>query len=246
MNEDKVIKLPRLYVDQELQPGTKVSFAPEQAHYLRNVLRRTPGDMVRIFNGRQGEWIVSLTELGKKSAEGALEQQWRPQPEQQPAIHLYFAPIKKARQDWLVEKAVELGATHLHPVITQNTEVRRVNEERMRQQILEAAEQCERMDVPVLEDMVSLADVLKNLDDLTLLACLERDKAARLLGAAISEVPGAIGFLIGPEGGFTQEENVLISAASGVIPVSLGETVLRCETASTMTLAVLKVIRDMP
>ena len=121
----------------------------------------------------------------------------------------------------------------------------RLGLERMRQQILEAAEQCERFIVPELTPPRPLTDILSGLGDLKLLACLERDKEARLLGAAISVVPGDIGFLIGPEGGFTAEENVLIRATSCVIPVSLGETVLRCETASTMTLAVLKVIRDL-
>ncbi|MBU0799644.1 MAG: 16S rRNA (uracil(1498)-N(3))-methyltransferase, partial [Alphaproteobacteria bacterium] len=110
------IKLPRLYVDHELTAGHIVTFGEDQAHYLRAVLRQNPGDRVRVFNGRDGEYICTLDTVGKKAVTGTATDQLCAQPPAPLALHLYFAPIKKARMDMLIEKAVELGATHLHPV----------------------------------------------------------------------------------------------------------------------------------
>jgi 16S rRNA (uracil1498-N3)-methyltransferase len=231
-----VIKLPRLYVTLDLAPGAPVAFSDDQSHYLRSVLRLSAGDRVRAFNGRDGEYLCAMDELTKKGAHATATEQILPQPPAPPALHLYFAPIKKARMDMLVEKAVELGATALHPVITQNTEIRQINEDRLRAQIAEAAEQCERLDVPALHPAINLSAL--NTGGAPLYACLERSETAPHLAAAIK--PGPAALLIGPEGGFTAEEINFIKALPAVTPVTLGPRTLRAETAAIAALATLQ------
>ena len=226
-----VIKLPRLYVDLELSPGAPLAFSDDQSHYLRSVLRLSPGDNVRVFNGRDGEYLCAMAEITKKGAFATATSQILPQPAPETPLHLYFAPIKKARMDMLVEKAVELGATHLHPVITQNTEIRQINEDRLRAQIIEAAEQCERLTIPALSPATPLNRLAA---DVPLYACLERADAAPHLAAALK--PGPCALLIGPEGGFTTEEMAHIKGLAGTIPVTLGPRTLRAETAAIAAL----------
>lgn len=232
MDENAFFKLPRLYVDAPLAAGSAIPLSPEQAHYFKTVLRRQDGDPVRLFNGRDGEWRCALKDLGKKSGLAVAAEKIRPQPDAAPGVHLYFAPIKKSRMDWLIEKAVELGATHLHPVLTQNTEVREINTKRLRQQVFEAAEQCERLDLPELCDMVKLQTLPEGLP---MLACLERAEAAPLTAALRPKAVACI--LIGPEGGFTAAEAAWIGEQKNWIPVSLGPRILRSETAACMALA---------
>lgn len=229
--DDKVIKLPRLYVDSDLNAGTEIALAGDQAHYLRNVLRLRVGDGTRLFNGRDGEWRGTVDAEDKKRVSVRIETILRKQLASSPETHLYFAPIKKVRMDWLIEKAVELGATHLHPVLTQNTEVRGLNEDRIRAQIVEAAEQCERMDVPVL---FSLKPMFLSLPDAPLLACLERSGGAGLRESI--SAGGSVAFLIGPEGGFTAEEKEKLQSSPHVTAISLGDRILRSETAAVMVL----------
>lgn len=186
---------------------------------------------MRLFNGRDGEWLATLESVDKKGVSIRIGTQLRNQPELPPETHLYFAPIKKARMDWVIEKAVELGATHLHPVLTQNTEVRAINEDRIRTQIIEAAEQCERMDAPELLPLRPLKEILRGTE---LLACIER-MDAESLEEAIPE-KGAVSFLIGPEGGFSEEEKNILSGTAGIKPVSLGPRILRSETAAVVVL----------
>ncbi|MBI2234855.1 MAG: 16S rRNA (uracil(1498)-N(3))-methyltransferase [Micavibrio aeruginosavorus] len=232
MEQNAFFKLPRLYVDSPLVADAAVPLSAEQAHYFKTVLRRQDGDSVRLFNGRDGEWRCTLKDLGKKSGFAVTEEKIRPQPEPSPGIHLYFAPIKKSRMDWLIEKAVELGATHLHPVLTQNTEVREINVKRLRQQVFEAAEQCERLDLPELCDMVKLQSLPA---DLPILACLERGNASPISTALKSDSVACI--LIGPEGGFTAAETAWIGQQKNWTPASLGPRILRSETAACMALA---------
>ncbi len=227
-----VIKLPRLYVDLELAPGALVAFSEDQSHYLRSVLRLSPGDNVRVFNGRDGEYLCAMAELTKKGASATAAERLLSQPPAPAALHLYFAPIKKARMDMLVEKAVELGVTALRPVITQNTEIRQINEDRLRAQIAEAAEQCERLDMPALHPAINLS-ALKP-DGIPVYACLERSETAPHLAAALR--PGPAALLIGPEGGFTAEEINHLKALPGITPVTLGPRTLRAETAAIAAL----------
>lgn len=232
MSKDDYFKLPRLFVDAPLGADMAVPLNPDQAHYLHTVLRRTNDDLVRLFNGRDGEWACRLHDLGKKSGVALAIEHIKPQPEPSPGIHLFFAPIKKARLDWLVEKAVELGATHLHPVITQNTENRTLNEARLRQQIFEAAEQCERLDIPVLCNTAKLYNIHA---EGTMLACIERGEPKPITQALPAN--GAISILIGPEGGFTDAEAQWIGEQKNWIQTNLGSRILRCETAVCVALS---------
>lgn len=237
MPEDDLFKLPRLYLDAALRNERSAPLDPAQAHYFKNVLRRQDGQQVRVFNGRDGEWLGALENLSKKGGDVRLARQLRPQPPAPRPVHLYFAPIKKSAMDWLVEKAVELGATDLHPVVTQNTEIRKIAGDRLERQILEAAEQCERLDRPALHPLLPLDAALRT--DIPVLACLERRDAAPV--AAAVPGAGAVGLLIGPEGGFTAEEKEKIAALPHSVAVSLGDTVLRSETAAAYALIAVRI-----
>ena len=229
---DETFKYPRLYVESDLGSGLGVLLTPAQAHYLKNVLRKKEGDPARLFNARHGEWLGTLSAPSKKEARVMLQEQLRPQPEKQLKTALIFAPIKKNRFDWMIEKAVELGVTDFYPVLTQNTEVRKLNEERLQAQIFEAAEQCERLDIPALHSLRKLETLLGEWDkSLTIFACIERYDAVPL-----SRQESDIGLLIGPEGGFTREEKESLAKQDFVKPVTLGETVLRCETAAAKSI----------
>lgn len=224
-----MIKLPRLFTEAEIRQDSIVPLAPAQAHYLRNVLRRKEGDALRLFNGRDGEWLARLAALDKKGARAQAQSRLLPQPAPPRAIHLLFAPIKKARLDFLIEKAVELGATHLHPVITRYTEVRQINQSRIAQQIIEAAEQCERLDISSIAPAQTLEALLQAWDrNVPLYACIERTESPALRELAIK---GSAALLVGPEGGFAPEEKGMLHNLDFITPVSLGERVLRAETA---------------
>lgn len=198
-------------------------------------MRRAAGEHVRLFNGREGEWLCDIAALDKKGGQAVPAACLRAQPAPGCAVHLVFAPLKKARMDMLVEKAVELGASHLHPVLTRRTAVREVNEARLRAQIAEAAEQCERMDVPVLSPLIPLERLCASWAGPRLLACVERSDAPPP-GALLGKGADAA-FLVGPEGGFDEEERAFLADASAVSPISLGATVYRAETAALVCLA---------
>ncbi len=229
-------KYPRLYVGTDFAQGLSIALEAGHNHYLRNVLRKQEGDFLRVFNGRDGEWVARVTKLGKKNGEAALEAQLRVQPDLSAGreVHLYFSPIKKQRMDMLIEKAVELGVSKLHPVIMRRTVSRKINEERIRAQIIEASEQCERMDIPTLEPARNLDEVLAGLEQ-PVFACIEREGDA--LPIAECELGAHAAFLIGPEGGFEEGEVTLMRSCEKVISVSLGESILRAETASIACLS---------
>lgn len=235
MTESAHHKLPRLYLDAPLSAGGDIPLDPAQAHYLGTVLRRRPGDGFRVFNGRDGEWLCRLDGCSKKGGAATALSMLRPQGPPPRAVALYFAPIKKARLDWLVEKAVELGATALHPVLTQNAEARELNMERTKTRIIEAAEQCERLDIPALHPAIKLAAIPQNI---RILACIERSNAET--PPLIDAIPpdGDIALLIGPEGGFSGDEIAALLCSKNVIPVTLGPRILRAETAACAALAV--------
>lgn len=233
MNKIENFKLPRLFTTQRLADQTLIELETGQAHYLHNVMRKKTGGHIRLFNGLDGEWRGSLETLDKRNASVRVTEQLLEQPQNPRALHLLFSPIKKSRQDWLIEKAVELGVTDFHPVLTQNTEVRKINEERVKAQIFEAAEQCERLSIPTLHPLLKLEKALEI--DVPVLSCLERYDAPPI---QTQKTEGNIGFLIGPEGGFTQEEKDKIAKVT--TPVSLGNTILRCETAVIKALILLE------
>lgn len=233
---DKTIKCQRLCVDEELTKGAQLFLGPAQLHYLKNVLRMPESAPVRVFNGRDGEWLSSLSYTGKKEASLHVTECLREQPDAGRRVCLAFAPIKKARMDFLVEKAVELGVHELQPVLTQNTEARTVRDDRIVQQIKEAAEQCERLDVPVLKPLLKMEAFLASYKDFPVLACLERAEAGLLRNTA-GRLDTDFAILIGPEGGFSQEESALLLRHDNVMPVSLGPHILRSETAALAALS---------
>lgn len=222
-------KSPRLYSPVALKANMPVEIAsPDQAHYLKNVLRKNAGDVVRVFNGNDGEWLCTIENLNKKAIIIFPLEQIKIQTSLKREIHAYFAPIKKNRMDFMIEKAVELGVTHLHPVLTQNTETRKINEERVKAQIIEAAEQCERLDIPQLLPLTPLDKALAKRSE-TIYAAIERGDYP--LAHTVLDSQGHIAMLIGPEGGFTQDEIAALLKNPNIKGVSLGENILRAETA---------------
>jgi 16S rRNA (uracil1498-N3)-methyltransferase len=237
----------RLFVAADLASGAVVEVSPEQGHYLRNVLRLAPGAAVSLFNGRDGEFLGRIAELGKKRNLLAVGAQTRPQ-QAEPDVWLLFAPVKRARIDYLVEKAAELGVGALFPVRTERTIVDRINSERLQANAVEAAEQTERLTVPLVHPLRPLSAALADWPaGRTLIACDERGTAPPiaevLQSLAADGFPAAgVGVLIGPEGGFTETELDGLGNLPFVKSVGLGPRVLRADTAALAALAVVQSI----
>jgi 16S rRNA (uracil1498-N3)-methyltransferase len=225
---------PRLFVEADLVAGGTVSFAEEHTNYLTRVLRKDRGDFVRVFNGRDGEWEGALTAVGRRNADIELLRQIRPQVGV-PDVWLLFAPLKKARTDFVIEKATELGVARILPVMTERTQSERVRADRLRAIAIEAAEQTERVDVPEIEDGEALAKVLDGWDPGRRLVFADEALAGVADAAALARLtalePGPCALLIGPEGGFTPREQAWLTGLPQTITVSLGPRVLRAETA---------------
>ena len=220
--------LTRLFVEQSLGVGANVALDGAQANYLGNVMRMKPGDAVLLFDGGSGEWLAELVEAGRKRVTLVVREATRPQ-EAVPDLWLAFAPVKKGRVDWLVEKAVELGVARLIPVVTQRTIVDKLNLERTRAHIVEAAEQCGRTALAGIEPAISLSAFLRDRDAARKLYFADETGGER---AAEAFTPGPATLLIGPEGGFNATEAEEIRAAVNAIPISLGPRILRAETAA--------------
>jgi len=228
-------KLPRIFVDAPIEEGVEIALSALQSHYFHNVMRKKNGALIRIFNGRDGEWCAAIAELSKKSGLLLPRQQIKPQGVTQKDITLIFAPIKKNRLDFLVEKAVELGVSQFQPILTQNTEVRKLNAERIAAQIIEATEQCERLNLPKLLPLCDLNKALKAHS--TIYGAIERDENAPHIQNMAPADKCAL--LIGPEGGFTAQEIDIMHSSPALSPVSLGPRILRAETAALYGLAYL-------
>ena len=230
---------PRLYVEAALTAGADVALEKGQAHYLANVLRLGTGAEVRLFNGRDGEWRAVIEAAGKRGAALRVEARIRPQ-ETPPALDLAIAPLKKDAMDFLVAKAAEFGVTELRPVLTERTETRRVNLERVRAQLIEAAEQCERLDVPAVHEPQSLPEFLAGWPAECPLWCGDETGGGRPFAAALLDfraLAGAHGILIGPEGGFAPDELARLAGLAFVRRIDLGPRILRAETAALAALA---------
>jgi 16S rRNA (uracil1498-N3)-methyltransferase len=232
----------RLFVEADLGPGATVACTAEQTNYLRNVLRLKPGEAILLFNGRDGEWRARLAEVGKRGASLFVDAQVRPQ-EQAPDIDYLFAPLKRARLDYMVQKATEMGAARLRPVLTRHTAPERVNLGRMRANAIEAAEQCGILHVPAVREPEKLERVVEGWDPARcLIFCDEGSDAADPIAALGKLRPGPLALLIRPEGGFAETERELVSSKPFVARISLGPRILRADTAAVAALALLNAV----
>ena len=233
-------RAPRLFVDHPLKAGETVALERDQSNYLGNVLRLAAGESVLVFNGRDGEWQAAIS--GRKRPDNlTLILQTRPQ-DQLPDIAYVFAPLKHARLDYVVQKAVEMGAASLQPVVTRHTQVSRVNTERMRANVIEAAEQCGILSLAEVAEPVPLERYLgQRAAGRLLVFCDEAadvgDPLAALKGGAGSN---GIDVLIGPEGGFAEEERALLMKQPNILRLALGPRILRADTAGVAALALVQ------
>lgn len=229
----------RLFVDAPLHTGASVTLPREQSHYVVTVMRAAPGEAVALFNGRDGEWRAHIAAAAKSAVTLELEALTRPQAPE-PDLWLLAAPIKKDRFDLIAEKAAELGASRLWPVITRRTIIGRVNAERLAAHLVEAAEQCERLTVPELGEAMALDKALAGWPhDRPLLHLDESGGGAPLAEVAAALPAGPAAILVGPEGGFDESERRLLASLPFARPVGLGPRILRAETAPLAALAVL-------
>jgi len=235
------MSVTRLFVAADLAAGAEAPLSEAQAHYLRHVMRRDNGAPLLLFNGRDGEWRGTLALSGKKAASAAVGERARDQAAE-PDLWLCFAPIKRARIDYVAEKATELGVAVLQPVLTQHTAVERVNVERLRANAIEAAEQTERLSVPEVREPVELMKLLADWPaERRLLMCDETGggppiaDALGKLDEAARKAPWAI--VIGPEGGFSAGELAALRRMKDVTAVGLGPRILRADTAALAALA---------
>ncbi|SFC93175.1 16S rRNA (uracil(1498)-N(3))-methyltransferase [Tropicimonas isoalkanivorans] len=224
----------RLYVEQSLHEGQSVSLTREQAHYLFGVMRLGVGDDVLVFDGRSGEFRAEVSETGKRGGQLDCREQTRPL-QVPPDLWLLFAPIKKARTDFIVEKAAEMGAARICPVQTEFTNADRIRRDRLQAHAVEAAEQCGGTFVPEVMDLQRLDRVLADWPaDRRLMFCDEALVGAR---EALTGTAGPWAILIGPEGGFSDAERDRLHALPQASAVSLGPRVLRADTAAVAAMA---------
>jgi 16S rRNA (uracil1498-N3)-methyltransferase len=239
---------PRLYVEAALTTGHTLELAPAQANYLRNVLRLKAGAAVLVFNGRNGEWHATLTDSGKRTMSLAVGEQTRAQT-MALDLHYLFAPLKHARLDYMVQKAVEMGASRLQPVLTRHTQVTRVNLERMRANAIEASEQCGILTLPEIASPIGLEHMLtERRPERVLIFCDEEAEAKDPLAALAAARPAAgsaappLAVLIGPEGGFAEDERASLLRAPNVVRLALGPRILRADTAAVAALALVDAV----
>jgi 16S rRNA (uracil1498-N3)-methyltransferase len=230
---------PRLFVDAPLHEGQSVELERDQSNYLGNVLRLGAGDIVLVFNGRDGEWRAQIA--GRKRPNSlTVESRTRPQ-DRLPDLAYVFAPLKHARLDYMVQKAVEMGASSLQPVLTRFTQVSRVNGERMRANVIEAAEQCGILSLAAVADPTPLDRFLASRNPQRLLVfCDEATDVADPLQALRARPLAGVDVLVGPEGGFSEEERALLLRQPRVLGLSLGPRILRADTAAVAALTLVQ------
>lgn len=234
-------RTPRLFVEAPLAASARVPLDRGQANYLLNVLRLRSGDAALVFNGQDGEWRARILQDSKRQASLELVAQTRPQTSPGD-LHFCFAPLKHARLDYMVQKAVELGAARLQPVLTRHTQPERVNLARMRANAVEAAEQCGILSLPEIVEPCAFSKFVAERDGARLLVfCDEdaevRDPIAALAAMRTGEGPRPLAVLVGPEGGFADEERSALARLPNVVRLSLGPRILRADTAAVAALA---------
>ena len=226
----------RLFVEAPLAAGAAIVLAPGQAHYLRNVMRQAPGERIRLFNGRDGEWEGAIETLKQRSAAVRLGTRIAEQT-REPDLWLLFAPLKSERTRFVVEKATELGVGAIHPVLTRYGQTARVNTDRMRAHAIEAAEQCGRLDVPTIAPPSSLSDALAGWPPERRLLVCEPEAKAAVADALSAGAAAPWAILVGPEGGFAPSERRLLADHPAAVHARLGPRILRAETAVAAALA---------
>jgi 16S rRNA (uracil1498-N3)-methyltransferase len=233
-------KSPRLFVESDLSKGAHVAAEAAQANYLLNVLRLKDGDTILLFNGRDGEWRARLAEAKRKTCALVIEEQLREQTPL-PDLHCLFAPLKHARLDYMVQKAVEMGAGRLCPVLTEFTQVSRVNLDRIQANVIEAAEQCGVLAIPPIDPPRKLAAALAEWDSSRALIFCDEAAPTANPAEALKNLPrGPAALLIGPEGGFSDRERADLLARPTVRALSLGPRILRADTAAVAALALVQ------
>lgn len=223
----------RLYVEQDLAPGQSVPLSRDQAHYLFGVMRQSVSAQVLLFNGRDGEFLAQVAEAGKRGGVLTCVDQTKPL-QMPPDLWLLFAPIKKARTDFIVEKAAEMGAARIVPVMTEFTNAGRVQQGRLQAHAVEAAEQCGGTFVPEVAEAVKLDRLLAEWDPARQIMFCDEGRAG--VPASLPDVSGPWAVLIGPEGGFSEAERVRLQGMDHAHPVSLGPRILRADTAAVAAL----------
>jgi 16S rRNA (uracil1498-N3)-methyltransferase len=232
----------RLFVDARLVEGGRLDCTPVQANYLGNVMRMKPGDALLVFNGRDGEWLARVAEARKGRCTLEAEARTREQTAG-PDIHYLFAPLKRARLDYMVQKATELGVAVLQPVMTRRTAAERVNSERMRANVIEAAEQCGVLRLPEVREPEKLGAVLKDWPaERALIFADEAAPIASPLEALGGLTHGPAALLIGPEGGFDETERDMLRGLPYVHTISLGPRIMRADTAAIAALALMDAV----
>jgi 16S rRNA (uracil1498-N3)-methyltransferase len=230
---------PRLHLAAHLTADHDIALDREQGHYLAHVLRLVPGDAVHVFNGRDGEWLAYLATVSKKLVSVRCERRLR-DVSPPPDVDFLFAPLKHARLDYLVQKATELGVRRLRPVITARTIAERVNLDRMAANAIEAAEQCNLVFVPDVVAPVKFETALAAWD--TTRALIYCDETALIADPleALKPLKTPVAVLIGPEGGFTEEERQHLKSRTFVTPIALGPRIMRADTAAVAALAIVQ------
>jgi len=226
--------MTRLYLNCDLSAKQEIHLSQDHSHYLAKVLRAEVGDKVSVFNERFGEWAACIDKVTKKAVVIRVQDQ-KSSPRICSPLWLAFAPLKHEAMGFLIEKSTELGVTHLQPVVTDRCNTHRINLERLQKNAVEAAQQCERHDIPSVLNPISLPDFLKDLPDRDWFVALERGCETPL---SKSLQGSNWGFLIGPEGGFSEAEVKLLKNTSSLKPISLGPRILRAETAALTVLAI--------
>lgn len=225
----------RLFIDHPLAQGQGVALTPDQAHYLASVMRQGAGDELLAFNGRDGEWLARIERLAKRGGDLVALRQTAAQ-RNPPDLWLLFAPIKKARTDFIVEKAAEMGAARIVPVQTDHTNSERIRQDRLQAHAVEAAEQCGGTFVPEVAELTPLGRLLDGWDPARRI--LWADEALAGPAATLAALPrGPWAILIGPEGGWSESERTRLGALAHVTRVSLGPRILRADTAAVASLA---------
>jgi len=234
-------RTPRLFVEAPLAPGRELTLSRDQINYLVNVLRLKRGDELLLFNGRDGEWLAQLAGSGKRALAALPAERLREQPPP-PDLHFLFAPLKHARLDYLVQKAVEMGVSRLQPVITRHTQVARINLARMRANVIEAAQQCGILSLPDVAEPAALAAAVADTSRL-LVFCDERAEVKDPVAALRAAPAGAaLSVLIGPEGGFAEDERAALAQRKNIARIALGPRILRADTAAVAALALVQAV----